>query len=150
MQTLDALEPGGKAFMLLCNGSLTSSVGLEKGLRENLARSGCVECVISLPGGLFEDNRPPASIMLLRHPEEGLAQTLLIDLQEQGRMLALSQTGTVRELSESVIHDAVLVYRNWKSGKGYADRTGYCASVTPSAMQKHNYLLAPWEYVHGL
>jgi hypothetical protein len=146
MQTLYLLLDGGVGILLLSNSPLVSSEGAERDLRARFARSGALRCVISLPGGLFADDRPPASVIVLAKGRPKGAEVLFIDLQDRGETLGVQGGQAVRRLPASVVRAALGAYRAWLSGDGYADIPGYSASVDPARFAECGDLLAPWAY----
>ncbi len=59
------LSPGGRAGVLLSNGSLSSSNAAESWIRQKMAEAGVVECVMGLPGKLFLNTSIPVCVWVL-------------------------------------------------------------------------------------
>ena len=76
--------PGGYAVLLAANALLHEGRGCEPAVRAELVASGCVRAVIALPGGLFDDDRPPLSIVVLGDARAGECETLFVDALASG------------------------------------------------------------------
>jgi type I restriction enzyme M protein len=126
----------------LSNRVLVSNEGLEAGLRQRFAASGFLRGVLSLPGGLFADNRPPQSILLVEKPSRA-APVLFADLRERGETIRLERGIVSRRLPQPEVDLVVDTYRAWRTGDGYSDVPGYCVSVDSSALSKPGSVLAP-------
>ena len=145
--TIACMNEGGSALMLLCNAALHANSGREAVVRRAWARSGLVEAVIALPGGMFADGRPPSSLIVMR---KGRAQRdiLLINALELGCDLGPNPSGwTARYLDASAITRIVSTFSSWKHGDAYRDIPGLCRSVQPEEIEKHEGVLTPWTYL---
>jgi hypothetical protein len=147
MQTVYFLADKGVSIILMSNSVLVSSEGAELCLREQFALSGLLQCVISLPGGLFSDNRPPMSILILEKNREPFAPILFIDLQDKGKTEKIICGVARRSLPEGEVEKVLSVYRSWQADVGYKNILDYCVSVKPEALHTQDFLLAPWTYL---
>ena len=57
--------PGGVTVLLCCNALLHSTSGSEPGLRRTLVEQGRVRLVCALPAGIYGDERPAMSVLVL-------------------------------------------------------------------------------------
>lgn len=148
-QTVACMEDGGCALMLLCNAALHSSIGREADLRRAWARSGLVETVIALPGGLFSDGRPPSSLVVMRKGRAG-ESTLFVNALELGSDLGPSPSGAMaRCLAPQAVERIVGAFAAWKGADGYRDVPGFCRDVPADEIEAQGSVLAPWTYVGG-
>ncbi|WP_417143575.1 N-6 DNA methylase [Raoultibacter massiliensis] len=146
-QTIACMSKNAHALLLLCNAPLHSLIGRELHLRTALAASGLVEAVISLPGGLLDDGRPPSSIVLLAKARKRNAPTLFIDAQEIGIELCRDHSGTpVRTLGDSAIRHIVDTYRRWTVDTTFICEPGFSASVQPEDIERCGGILTAWTY----
>ena len=65
------LKPGGRAGIVLANGSMSSSQNSEGDIRRAMLEAGVVEAMIALPGQLFFNTQIPACLWFLRKPAAG-------------------------------------------------------------------------------
>lgn len=153
MQAIGSLSDHGVGLLLLCNGPLISNIGIEQHLRRTLAYSGLVQCVISLPGGIFADGRPPTSLVIVEKGRTPGSSTLFINLQECGKVASPAPAKTIRVVPDGVIAKTIDVYRTWnnqmrgfQNAERYEDVPGLCASVGMADIEKRDGTLAPWIY----
>lgn len=146
-QTVACMGDGGRALMLLCNAALHSDSGREAAARRAWARSGLIEAVVALPGGLFADGRPPSSLVLMRRnrPSQDI---LFVNAQELGDDVGFAPSGAMaRRLSPETAARIVQTYAAWKRRDGYGDVPGFCREVPPCELEANGCELAPWTYV---
>ncbi|MDR2197005.1 MAG: SAM-dependent methyltransferase [Coriobacteriales bacterium] len=132
MQTLSLLSARGLGILLLSNSPLVSSEGVEMDLRARFAQSGVLQCVISLPGGLFADKRPPASIIVLEKGRPAVSSVLFIDTQDRGETLEVRDGHATRLLPAREVERVLNTYSSWCAenasvkahGVNVADDTG--------------------------
>ncbi len=62
------LKPGGRAGIVLANGSMSSSQNSEGDIRRAMVEADVVECMVALPGQLFFNTQIPACLWFLRKP----------------------------------------------------------------------------------
>ena len=147
-QTIACMNEGATALLLLCNAPLHSEIGREKANRTALAQCGLLDAVVSLPGGIFDDKRPPSSLLVLKKGRPTNAPTLLIDASNEGDYLNLAENGLVtRELPAAAIELVADTYQKWISGDGYLDMKDFCREVRREEIAERGYLLSPWAYV---
>jgi hypothetical protein len=82
-EALLSVEGPRYTLMLVCNDALHTEIPSERPLREALAASGTILAVIALPGQIYVDGRPPASLLVLSSAG-GADPCLMLDVSEQG------------------------------------------------------------------
>lgn len=73
------LKPGGRAAVILPNGSLTTQIYSEAAIREAMIKSNLIEAIIALPPGLFYSTKVPCCIWLLTNGGQEHKEILFID-----------------------------------------------------------------------
>lgn len=72
------LTDHGRAFVITSQGPLFRS-GSEERIRAELLRQGCIETVVGLPGRMLPHTAVPLALWVLRRPNNGHSDVLLID-----------------------------------------------------------------------
>lgn len=154
---VNKLRPGGRAGIVLANGSMSGKSGGEDDIRQRMVEDDLVACMVSLPGQLFRSTQIPACLWFLaegkgkRHAEwvKGRAgEVLFIDASELGTM----KERTLREFKESDIERISSTLRAWRGVEGvdtYADVPGFCRSATLEEIRNNGFILAPGRYVRA-
>lgn len=152
---ISKLAPGGRAGIVLANGSMSSKQSGEGDIRRAMVQDDIVACMIALPDRLFRSTQIPACLWILaegkgRHSSwapNRKGEVLFIDARELGVM----RNRTLRELTqEEIVHRIGDVVRAWRGAEGfgpYEDVLGFCASVTLDAIAEHDFALTPGRYV---
>lgn len=143
---LHHLSPaGGVAGTVLANGSLSSNTGNEGVIRKNMISDDVIECIVALPGQLFYSTGIPVSLWIMRKGKTDAAKSkvLFIDARKMGKMI----DRRVRELTEEDIGTIASTYQNWRQGKEYEDRQGFCKVATLEEIAGQDYVLTPGRYV---
>ena len=137
---------GGATVLAVANAVLHESRGCEPSVRQALIESGCVRAVVALPGKIFEDGRPPMSIIVLGSKRADDCETLFVNLLENGVELARpgELSGTSRLLPLPAVEQAVEIVTAWHAGT----RDGFptFAKSVSKAQLKETGLLTPWTY----
>lgn len=137
---ISKLGPGGRAGVVMANGSMSSRQSGEGGIREALVEAGLVSCVVALPDRLFRSTPIPACLWFLdRTPQD---RVLFIDARHMGTMV----DRTERVLTGDDIARIAGTYRSWRSG-GHADVPGFCHSAGLDEIRSHDHVLTPGRYV---
>ena len=145
------LAPSGTAGFVLANGSMSSNQSGEGEIRRSLVEADLVDCMVALPGQLFYSTQIPACLWFLsrnraRRGRRRRGEVLFVDARRMGRMLDRVH----RELTGDDIGRIARTYRSWrgdrKAGR-YADEPGFCRSVKPEEIRKHDHALTPARYV---
>jgi type I restriction enzyme M protein len=141
------LKPGGRAGIVLANGSMSSSQNNEGRIRAAMVDADVVEVMIALPGQLFFNTQIPACLwFLVKDKRARRGELLFIDARKLATMISRVQC----ELSEAVIERMAGTVAAWRGDAGageYADVAGYCRSVTLAEVAEHGHVLTPGRYV---
>ena len=143
---LHHLSPaGGVAGTVLANGSLSSNTGNEGVIRKNMINDDVIECIVALPGQLFYSTGIPVSLWIMRKGKTNAAKSkvLFIDARKMGKMI----DRRVRELTEEDIGIIASIYQNWRQGKEYEDKQGFCKAADLKEIAGQDYVLTPGRYV---
>ena len=144
---LHHLSPRGIAGFVLANGSMSSNQSNEGEIRKAIIEADLVDCIIPLPGQLFQSTPISACLWFLRRGRrERKGETLFIDVRKMGYMA----DKTHRDFSEEEIARIADTYHVWRGDKeanDYEDVPGFCKSVTLEEIQHHGHMLIPGRYV---
>lgn len=147
------LKPGGRAGIVLANGSMSSSQNSEGDIRRAMVDADVVEVMIALPGQLFFNTQIPACLwFLVKEKRNRKGEVLFIDARKLGSMISRVQT----EFPEDIIDRIANTVAAWR-GDGhslaggnpevYQDQPGYCRSVPLAEIAEHGHVLTPGRYV---
>ena len=140
---LHHLKPGGRAGIVLANGSMSSSQNSEGTIRQAMVEADVVEVMIALPGQLFFNTQIPACLWFLtKQKTTRKGEVLFIDARKLGSMISRVQS----ELTDEVIDRIAATVAAWRgeSGAGeYQDIPGYCRSETLAEIAEHGHVLTP-------
>ena len=142
------LRPGGRAGIVLANGSMSSSQNSEGDIRRAMVEADVVEVMVALPGQLFFNTQIPACLWFLaKQKTTRQGQVLFIDARKLGRMVSRVQC----EFSEDDIARIANTVHAWRSDgeteQTYADIPGFCRSVPLAEIAEHGHVLTPGRYV---
>ncbi|NRH30200.1 class I SAM-dependent DNA methyltransferase [Rhodococcus sp. MS13] len=155
---LSKLAPGGKAGVVMANGSMSSNTGGEGDIRAQIVEADLVSCMIALPTQLFRSTGIPVCLWIFAKDKTAGVQgsvdrsgeVLFIDAREMGYMVDRAE----RALS---IEDVVRigdVYHAWRGsesaeakGVAYDNVPGFCKSATLAEIKSVGYALTPGRYV---
>jgi type I restriction enzyme M protein len=156
---LHHLKPGGRAGIVLANGSMSSSQNNEGQIRAAMVEADVVEVMIALPGQLFFNTQIPACLWFLTKGKRSRAgEVLFIDARKLATMISRVQC----EFTDAVIERIACTVAAWRgeshprprAGEGggegaapYRDIAGYCRSVTLGEISEHGHVLTPGRYV---
>lgn len=153
---ISKLAPGGRAGVVLANGSMSSKQSGEGEIRRAMVQDDVVACMIALPGQLFRSTQIPACLWFLaegkgRHsawaPSDRKGEVLFIDAREFGAM----KDRTLRELTpDEIVHrigDTVRAWRGLDGSGPYEDVPGFCVSASVDTIAEHDFVLTPGRYV---
>jgi type I restriction enzyme M protein len=157
---LHHLAPGGRAGIVLANGSMSSSQNSEGQIRAAMVEADVVEVMIALPGQLFFNTQIPACLWFLAKSKRmRKGEVLFIDARKLAVMISRVQC----ELTDEVIDRIASTVAAWRGelpalplgeGRGegrlpapYADIPGYCRSVKLTEIAEHGHVLTPGRFV---
>ena len=141
------LKPGGRAGIVLANGSMSSSQNNEGQIRAAMVEADVLEVMIALPGQLFFNTQIPACLwFLVKDKPQRRGEVLFIDARKLATMISRVQC----ELTDDVIErisGTVAAWRVDADAGGYTDVAGYCRSVKLAEIAEHGHVLTPGRYV---
>lgn len=140
---LHHLAPGGRAGIVLANGSMSSSQNSEGQIRAAMVDADVVEVMVALPGQLFFNTQIPACLwFLVKQKRQRRGEVLFIDARQLATMISRVQC----ELTDAVIDRIAGTVAAWRGEAGaavYADVPGYCRSVPLAEIAQHGHVLTP-------
>lgn len=127
LHILSALAPGGRAAVILPNGSLYGKSARERAIRASLLAEGRVEAILALPDQLFHNTVIGACVWVLgeAHPH-----VHLFDLRRHGERLSRSR----QALPESIIARVEDSLRRARAGERL-DVVGWARSLPASELE---------------
>jgi type I restriction enzyme M protein len=144
---LHHLKPGGRAGIVLANGSMSSSQNNEGAIRAAMVDADVVEVMVALPGQLFFNTQIPACLWFLAKDKRvRQGEVLFIDARKLATMITRVQS----ELTDEVVARVAGTVAAWRGDAGagaYADAPGYCRSVPLAEIGQHGHVLTPGRYV---
>lgn len=147
------LAPGGRAGVVLANGSMSSGQNGEDTIRRAMVEADVVDCMVALPGQLFYSTQIPACMWFLardKKPGGGLrdrrGEVLFIDARKLGTLV----DRTRKELSEDDVRKITDTYHAWRGqpeAGSYANVPGFCKAATLDEVRRQTHVLTPGRYV---
>lgn len=152
------LAPGGRAGVVMANGSMSSNSNGEGDIRAQLVEADLVSCMVALPTQLFRTAGIPVCLWFFAKDKtpgkqgsvNRSGQILFIDAREFGFMVDRAE----RALTNEEIVRIGDTYHAWRGsasaaakGLTYEDLAGYCKSATLAEIKAADYALAPGRYV---
>jgi type I restriction enzyme M protein len=150
------LAPGGRAGVVMANGSMSTNSGGEGQIRAQIVEADLVSCMIALPTQLFRSVGIPVCVWILAKDKEvgqqgstdRTGEILFIDARNLGFMVDRAE----RSLDEADIAKIANTYHSWRgtssaAGRLYADERGFCASIDLQTLKEADYSLTPGQFV---
>jgi type I restriction-modification system DNA methylase subunit len=109
------LADDGRAVVVLPNGALFEG-GRARRIRQRIVKAGLLDAVLALPAGLFPWTPLACSLLVFakgRPNADGKpAPTLMVDISDATQ----ARGGRSTALSDELIHEVTLIYRDWVAG----------------------------------
>ncbi len=144
------LAPGGRAGIVLANGSMSSMSSGRSEIRRKLIEADVVDCMVAMPSQLFYATGISVCLWLLaRDRSDGKrrarrGEVLFIDARRLGRM----ETRVHRVFDAEHVERIAATYHAWRSRDGgYKDVAGFCRAVGHDVIAEHGFVLTPGRYV---
>ena len=148
---LSKLAPGGRAGVVMANGSMSSNSNGEGQIRAQIVEADLVSCMVALPTQLFRSTGIPVCLWFFAKDKGKRAgEVLFIDAREMGYMVDRAE----RALSDKEIVRIGDTFHAWlgsdsatAKGLEYTDIPGFCRSVDTTEIKENDYILTPGRYV---
>ncbi|ALE77993.1 restriction endonuclease subunit M [Pseudonocardia sp. AL041005-10] len=152
------LAPGGKAGVVMANGSMSSNSNGEGAIRAEIVKADLVSCMIALPTQLFRSTGIPVCLWFFAKTKaagkqgsvDRTGQVLFIDAREMGYMVDRAERAFTNE-------DIIRIgdtYHAWRGSASaaekcvtYEDVPGFCRSATLEEIKAADYAMTPGRYV---
>lgn len=155
---LTKLAPGGRAGVVMANGSMSSNTNGEGDIRAQIVEADLISCMVVLPTQLFRSTGIPVCLWFFAKDKtagkqgsiDRTGQVLFIDARELGYMVDRAE----RALTNEEIVRIGDTYHAWRGSTSaaakslkYEDITGFCKSATLAEIKAADYVLTPGWYV---
>jgi type I restriction enzyme M protein len=141
------LRDGGRAVVVMANNPSFSAHPRERHIRQAMVESGAVECLVSLPAGLFSGTGIATTLWVLRKPTGPADDVLFVDARKLGTMTSRTR----RVLSDddiNMIVDTVTEGRKASERGGpHPGVEGWSMVATAEEIRDRDYSLSPPIYV---
>ena len=155
---LSHLAPGGRAGVVMANGSMSTNSGGEGQIRAQLVEADLVSCMVALPTQLFRSTGIPVCLWFFAKDKKAgkqgsidrTGQVLFIDARNLGHMVDRA----VRAFSDDDITRIANTYHAWRGTPSaaearltYSDQPGFCYSAGLNEVRGGGHALTPGRFV---
>jgi type I restriction enzyme M protein len=146
---LSKLALGGKAGVVMANGSMSSNAVGEGDIRARIIEADLVSCLVALPGQMFRSTGIPVCLWFFameKSDAQRSGQVLFIDARGLGYLVDRAE----RALTDQEVARIGDTYHAWcgsAKGSTYQDIPGFCRSATLDEIRAAGYALTPGRYV---
>jgi type I restriction enzyme M protein len=152
---LSKLASGGRAAVVMANGSMSSNANGEGEIRAQIVEADLVSCMVALPAQLFRSVGIAVCVWFFAKDKTKGAQgsidrsrqVLFIDARKLGHMIDRAE----RDLADQDVKRIGDIYHAWRGSASatgeYSDVPGFCKSATLAEIKAADFLLTPGWYV---
>lgn len=148
---LAKLAPGGKAGVVMANGSMSSNAAGEGEIRARIVDADLVSCMVALPAQLFRSTSIPVCLWFFAMAKgDRSGQVLFVDARDLGQLVDRAE----RALGDDDVARIGDTYHAWSGSRSaaakglvYEDVPGFCRSVSLDEIRSSEYALTPGRYV---
>jgi type I restriction enzyme M protein len=141
------LADGGRAGVVLANGSLSGSKGAEAAIRSRMIDAGIVDCIVALPSKLFYSTQIAACIWIVskRNPTPAHEKKVLfLDASRMGTLVSRAHK-TLELVDRTQITEA---FHSWNADPAnFVPEPGFSKAVSTAQIAQAGYILSPPRYV---
>lgn len=143
--------PGGKAGVVMANGSMSSNAAGEGEIRARIVDADLVSCMVALPAQLFRSTSIPVCLWFFAMAKgDRSGQVLFVDARDLGQLVDRAE----RALGDDDVARIGDTYHAWSGSRSaaakglvYEDVPGFCRSVSLDEIRSSEYALTPGRYV---
>jgi len=140
------LRPGGKAGVVLANGSLTSTQGGEDQIRKKIIEDDVIDSIILLPEKLFLNTGISVCIWFLNKDKKRRSgEILFINATSLAKQDPNIRTQTI--LDDSSIEILRQEYKDWSSSENYSPKENFSQNVKIQEVLESDGNLNPKRYI---
>lgn len=158
LHMLSHLSPRGTAGFVLANGSMSTSSQAELSIRKNLIEKNNVECIITMPAGLFMTTPIPVCLWFITKNKAEYKNHVRNYRNREGEVLFIDARNievepisrTQNKITKASIQKIAKTFHNWRNlnpDEKYEDIAGFCKAVKNDVIAQNDYILTPGRYV---